>query len=133
MKGHIRERSPNHWAIIIDDRQSGKRKRRWHSFVGSKRQAQIECSRLVAQLQNGSAIEPNKLTTSIFLDQWLDYVRPTVSAKTHERYELIVRANIKPAIGSIKLAKLQPMQISAAYSAALARLAPRTVTTFTGH
>ena len=38
-----------------------------------------------------------------------------------------MRANIKPAIGSIKLAKLQPMQISAAYSAALARLAPRTV------
>jgi hypothetical protein len=29
MKGHIRERSPGHWAIVIDvrDPQTGKRKR----------------------------------------------------------------------------------------------------------
>jgi integrase len=127
VKGHIRERSPGKWAIILDDRQSGTRKRRWHSFEGSRRQAQIECARLIAQLQNGSAIEPNKLTVSIFLDRWLDTIKPQVSPKTLERYESIVRANIKPAIGGIKLAKLQPMQISAAYSAALARLAPRTV------
>jgi hypothetical protein len=41
MKGHIRERSPGHWAIVIDvrDPQTGKRKRRWHSFAGTKRQA----------------------------------------------------------------------------------------------
>jgi hypothetical protein len=127
MKGHIRERSPGRWAIILDDRQTGRRKRVWRTFLGNKRQAQIECARLIAQLQNGSAIEPNKLTVSIFLDRWLDYIRPMVSPKTLERYESIVRVNIKPAIGSIKLTRLQPMQISAAYSSALARLAPRTV------
>jgi hypothetical protein len=34
MKGHIRERSPGHWAIILDipDPQTGKRRRKWHSF-----------------------------------------------------------------------------------------------------
>ena len=127
MKGHIRERSPGRWAIILDDRQSGTRKRVWRTFLGNKRQAQIECARLIAQLQYGSAIEPNKLTVSIFLDRWLDDIKPQVSPKTHERYESIVRVNIKPAIGSIKLAKLQPIQISAAYSAALARLSPRSV------
>ena len=42
MKGHIRERSPGHWAIVIDSRDvSGKRKRKWHSFAGTKRQAQV--------------------------------------------------------------------------------------------
>jgi hypothetical protein len=32
MKGHIRERSPGHWAIVLDvrDGETGKRKRRWH-------------------------------------------------------------------------------------------------------
>ena len=46
MKGHIRERSPGHWAIIIDHRNpaTGKRKRKWHSFKGTKRPAQTECS-----------------------------------------------------------------------------------------
>jgi len=47
VKGHIRERSPGHWAIILDmrDPATGKRKRKWHSFKGTKREAQIECSR----------------------------------------------------------------------------------------
>jgi hypothetical protein len=37
MRGHLRERSPGHWAIVIDvrDPQTGKRKRRWHSFKGT--------------------------------------------------------------------------------------------------
>ena len=47
MRGHIRERSPGHWAIVIDMPQDGKRKQRWHSFKGTKRQAQIECARLI--------------------------------------------------------------------------------------
>src|SRR5262249_33590328 len=39
----------------------------------------------------------------------------------------LVRANIKPAIGAVVLTKLQPIQISTAYTATLARLAPRSV------
>jgi integrase len=48
MKGHIRERSPGHWAIVIDvrDPQTGQRRRRWHSFTGNKRAAQSEAARL---------------------------------------------------------------------------------------
>ena len=53
MKGHIRERSPGRWAIVIDvrDPQTGRRKRRWHSFQGGKREAQIERSRLISELK----------------------------------------------------------------------------------
>jgi integrase len=129
MKGHLKERSPGHWAIILDasDQQTGKRKRRWYSFAGTKRQAQIECARLISAIQSGTQLEPNKLTVSAYLDQWLDHVRPQTSPKTFERYAGIVHANIKPAIGGVALTRLQPIQISAAYSAALARLSPRTV------
>jgi hypothetical protein len=51
MKGHIRERSPGHWAIILDvrDPETGQRKRKWHSFLGTKLEAQTECSRLVTE------------------------------------------------------------------------------------
>src|SRR5262249_18739455 len=46
MRGHIRERSPCRWAIVIDGRDpaTGKRKRRWHSFRGTKREAQVQCA-----------------------------------------------------------------------------------------
>jgi hypothetical protein len=50
MKGHIRERSPGHWAIVIDlrDPQSGQRKR--HSFRDTKREPQIKKAELIAPL-----------------------------------------------------------------------------------
>jgi integrase len=129
MKGHIRERSPGRWAIILDasDPVTGKRKRKWYSFAGTKRQAQVECARLVSELQNGAAVEPSRLTLGAYLDRWLEHVKSQVSPKTFERYDSLVRANLKPAIGATPLTKLQPIQVSAAYSAARARLAPRTV------
>ena len=68
MKGSIRERSPGHWAIILDQRDpaTGKRKRKWHSFEGTKREAQIECSRLITGMNGGTYIEPSKITVLQF-------------------------------------------------------------------
>src|SRR5438874_12561341 len=129
MKGHIRERSPGRWAIVIDGQDTaGARKRRWHSFAGTKRAAQLECARLITEIEKGNgAIAPERLTVADYLEQWLKHVQPRVSPKTFERYTSVVRANLVPALGSIRLNKLQPIAISAAYSAALARVAPRTV------
>ena len=96
MKGSIRERSPGRWAIIIDDPNSGTRKRRWHSFKGTKRQAQIECARLIAAIDNGSYLGPNKTTLGMFLERWLAHVKGQVTPKSHERYAGIVNQNITP-------------------------------------
>jgi integrase len=121
MKGHIRERSPGHWAIILDiaDPDTGKRRRKWHSFKGTKREAQIESARLISAINGGSYLEPSKTTLTQFLDRWLDDVKSRVSPRTHERYGEIVRKNIIPALGAVFLNKLRPAQISAAYSNAL--------------
>jgi integrase len=137
MKGHLRERSLGHWAIILDipDPKTGKRRRKWHSFKGTKRQAQIESARIISVVQAGSYLEPSKTTLATFLGRWLDHVKSQVSPKSHERYSGIVNQNIIPALGAVPLAKLKPAQISAAYSAALDNgrrdgsggLAPRTV------
>ena len=138
MKGHIRERSPGHWAIVIDvsDSQGGKRKQRWHSFKGTKRQAQIECARLIAELQNGTAVEPSRMTVADFFERWIEHMRGQVSPRSHERYAEIARKNLAPLLGALTLTKLQPAHISQAYAKALASgrrdgaggLSPRTVT-----
>ena len=64
MKGHLRERSPGHWAIVIDTRDpaTGKRRRKWHSFKGMKREAQVECARLIASVGQGTYVEQSKMT-----------------------------------------------------------------------
>lgn len=121
MKGHIRERSPGRWAIVLDlYDETGKRKRKWHSFAGTKRQAQEECARLIAEMRGGTYVEPSKVTISQHLETWLDHMKSQVTPRTHERYSEIARKNIVPLIGSVPLTKLRPVQISDAYAKALA-------------
>jgi integrase len=137
MKGHLRERSPGHWAIVLDvrDPETGKRRRKWHSFKGTKREAQIECARLVSEISGGAYIEPAKTTVGQFLDRWLEHMKSQVAPRTHERYSEIARKSIAPLLGNLLLPKLQPARISAAYAKALADgrrdgkggLSPRTV------
>jgi integrase len=121
VKGHIRERSPGHWAIVIDvrDPRTGRRRRKWHSFAGTKRQAQVECARLISELSGGLYIEATKFTVGQFLDRWLEHVKPLVSPRTHERYGEIVRKNLNPLLGAVVLTKLRPIQVSQAYAKAL--------------
>lgn len=139
MKGHIRERSPGKWAIVLDvgepDPKTGKKKRKWHSFTGTKRQAQSECARLIAEITSGGYVEPTKQTVAEFLAEWLKFIKPTVTPKTHERYTEICEKNVGPLIGEVALAKLKTDRIDAAFSKALTEgrrragggLAPRTV------
>jgi integrase len=136
MKGHIKERSPGHWAIILDVRDAnGKRRRKWHSFKGTKRQAQTECSRLITDMDSGEYVEPSKVTLAQFFERWLKHIKANVAPRTHERYEQIATKNIAPLLGAKALSKLQPVDISAAYAQALESgrcdgnggLSPRTV------
>ena len=122
MKSHVRERSPGHWAIVIElrDPATDKRRRKWHSFAGTKRKAQDECARLIAALKGGTYLEPAKITVAAHMERWLEHVRSQVSPKTFERYCGVVRGNIVPALGAVLLTKLQPAQISEMYAKALA-------------
>jgi integrase len=138
MKGHIRERSPGHWAVVIDvrDTQTGKRKRRWHSFKGTKREAQVECARLISELQKGTHVDTTRITVAAFLERWLEHMQGQVSPRSLERYAELARKNLAPFLGGLALAKLQPAHISAAYAKAHTRgrrdgkggLSARTVT-----
>lgn len=128
MKGHIRERSPGHFAIVLDvgeiDPKTGKKKRKWHSFIGTKREAQRECARLIAELDAGTYTEPTKQTVAQFLDEWLTFVKPSIAPKTWERYAEICRKGLAPLFGSVILAKLKTDRIDTDFTKALSE--PRT-------
>ena len=68
MRGHIKERSPGHFAIILDLQDTnGKRRRKWHSFKGTRRKAEIECARLISEMEKGAYVEPAKTTVAAIL------------------------------------------------------------------
>jgi integrase len=128
MRGHIRERSPGRWAIVIDvrDPQTSERRRKWHSFAGTKRQAQVECARLISELQRGTYLEPAKTAVAAFLDHWLGQKQNQISPRAFEAYQEVVR-NIVPVIGNVMLSRLQPAIIAKMYADALKRLSPASV------
>jgi len=128
MKGHIRERSPGHWAIVIDAHDAqGQRKRRWHSFAGTKREAQVQCAKLIADTGNVT-VDPNRITVDDFLDRFLsDWVASHTTARSAERYAGSLR-HVRRVLGSKKLQALQPLDLAALYAdMAKAGLGARTI------
>ena len=122
MKGHLRKRGKESWAIVFDlgRDDAGKRKQKWHSFRGKKKDAQAELARLINEVNTGEYIEPSKLPLREYLDRWLkDYAQHGVAPKTLERYRQIIDKNIKPALGGCVLSKLKPLHIQSFYSDAL--------------
>jgi integrase len=53
------------------------------------------------------------LTVAAFLDRWLTTVKPNLRQSTHQRYERFVIHHFKPALGSMRLAKLTHHDIEA--------------------
>jgi integrase len=140
MKGSVvqKRKGSRNWYAIIESRDevTGKRVRKWISLEATgKRQAQIECARIITELQNDTFQEPSKLTLAEFFDRWLEHMKTQVSPRTHERYSEIVNKNIVPLLGQAKVSKLSAVQIAQAYATALESgrrdgkggLSPRTV------
>jgi integrase len=115
MRGSIRERSPGHWAIILDIIKDGARKRKWHSFKGTKREAQAQCAKLITAMEEGAYVEATRLTVGEYLlerlAQW--QAGKKISHKTAERYRELINNQIIPHLGNKQLQKLKAIDIEA--------------------
>jgi integrase len=111
---------PGPLAIVIETRDgAGERRRKWHSFAGTKRGAQIECAKLISEVTTGTSLDPTKVMLREYLGRWLAHIATQVSPRSAENYREVVEFWIVPALGNVKLARLQPEQIAQAYSDAL--------------
>jgi integrase len=101
-------------VLDVRDAATGKRRRRWHSFRGT-------CARLISDIQGDRYQEPDKTTLAVFLERWLEYAKSRVAPTTFERYAILIRKNIIPALGATVLTNLRPDQIAAGFAAARRR------------
>jgi integrase len=137
MRGSIQKRGKGSWRLVFDlDRDhTGKRRQKVVTFQGTKREADAELSRILAEIKNGGFVDPGSVTVREYLERWLKHVATKTATKTHERYSEIVRLGLTPYLGQVKLAKLSPIHIQSAYAEALKSgrkkgdggLSPRTV------
>lgn len=123
MTGHIRRRGQRSWEIKWDagnDPATGKRKTRYASVKGTKREAEAELVRLMAAQKSGQAAEPSKITVKEFFDHWdRDWASLNVTAKTLERYRELTQLHVVAHLGATALQKLRPANLAALYTTLL--------------
>lgn len=111
MSGYIRRRGKHSWALqfVVDGVMQ------FRSIKGTRREAEIELTRLTASAITGTYIDPSRATVADFFSRWLDWAATSVSPKTHERYAQIVRLNVTPHIGGMQLQKLRAVTLTDLY------------------
>jgi integrase len=120
MTGNITRRGAKSWRIKFDldrDSATGKRQTRFHTFRGTKKEAEAERTRLLNGAQTGHYVDPSSITVGEFFDRWeRDWAANNVSPKSLERYKEIISTYIRPEIGTTKLQKLKPAQVVELYA-----------------
>ena len=116
MKGHIQHRGKNSFRLKFDagrDEKTGKRKTQFHTFRGTKRQAQVKLAELIASVAQAKYVEPSKLTVADWVRARVDHWEAAgeISARTAERYRELVENQIAPHLGAKPLQKLRPVDI----------------------
>src|SRR5262249_11737549 len=116
--GHIRRRGENSWELKFDlgtNPVTGKRETRYHSFKGTKREAQAELVRLSAEALKGAYVDASGETISQFADRWFrDWASHHVSPKTAERYRQLIANQVKH-LGATPVQKVKPVHLNALY------------------
>ncbi len=122
MRGHLRKRSKGAWTIVLDvgTDADGKRKQRWITVKGSKREAEAKLAKLVKAANEGSFVEPSKITFGDWLETWLAGTSDRVRPRTHERYRSLVENHLRlghqrPGLGNVLLQKLRSTEIEHFY------------------
>jgi integrase len=116
-QGHIRPRGSGTWELKFDlgrDPLTGKRQLRYITFKGTKGAAKVELTRLLNRRNEGTYVDPTKMTVAEYLEHWLAVdIDRRVAAKTAARHRGIVRHQIVPRLGSVPLRKLTATHIEA--------------------
>ena len=133
MSGSVRKKGTNSWQVRVSlgerDPKTGRYRYVLRQVHGTKRDAQRAADALAAEVARGGHRQNGRRTVADLLDQWMAHLEGQGRARsTLVRYRSAVNANIKPVLGKVDIAKLEPAQIDAYYSKLLASgLTPLTV------
>ena len=119
MRGHITKRGDSYRIKVSlgKDAVSGKYQAYYETFRGSKTEADKRLRELLWQLDNGTFVKPGKSSVYEYLIAWLnDYVKPSLSARTHEVYSYTCEKHLIPALGNVILVDLKPQHLQRLYA-----------------
>lgn len=116
MKGHVEQRRPGSWTIVIEvgsDPVTGKRKRHLKTIRGTKREAEREMVALLAELDKKPWTQARNLRLSEAVEQWFaDHTH--IRKNTVRGYRAAIK-HVLELIGNVMVRDLTPEHIESAY------------------
>jgi integrase len=117
-RGSVTRRGDS-WRIAVElepDPGTGRRRQKFETFQGTKKDAEKHLTDLLSQADRGLLQVTPRMTMSEYLDRWLKDYASTKAPKTYADYELVIRRYVVPYIGNVALDKLRPTHIVALHS-----------------
>jgi integrase len=108
---HVRAASKGKFRIYIYN--AATKKYQTYLIKGTRRQADRKAASLTHEQTQGTLVEPTKITTGDYLDQW--HAGHDAAPRTLERYGELKDKHLKPAFGTVSLLKLSPLTIQTYY------------------
>lgn len=134
MKGTLKEVRPGVWRlrVVVGYDDAGRPRQASRTFKGTRRAAQSELARFVADADSAVAPLTGIMTLGAYLQKWMEHVRAHRQPDTIRNYELRCKLFTKH-LGSVRLDKLRAHQLDELYRRWMADgLAPATIKAYHG-
>ena len=118
MAGSIEKRGKNSYRLscLAGYNLQGKPIKKTKTVHGTKKEAEIELAKFVADVQNGMVIEGKSLKFSEFTEIWKrDYGSKELAPSTYKRYCRMLEARLLPYFGHFYVNKIKPTDIMQFY------------------
>lgn len=118
MAGSIEKRGKNSYRLscLAGYNLQGKPIKKTKTVHGTKKEAEIELAKFVADVQNGMVIEGKSLKFSEFTEIWKrDYGSKELAPSTYKRYCRMLETRLLPYFGRFYVNKIRPTDIMQFY------------------
>ena len=118
MAGSIEKRGKNSYRLVClaGYNLQGKPIKKTKTVHGTKKEAEIELAKFVADVQNGMVIEGKSLKFSEFTEIWKrDYGSKELAPSTYKRYCRMLETRLLPYFGHFYVNKIKPTDIMQFY------------------
>jgi integrase len=103
------------WVLQLSAQAAdGKRIRKRYKYRGTEADAALALARLRLRLADGSADLSDETLRDYLIERWLPSARADIALRTFLRYDGIVRHQLVPALGNVRLSKLTAAHVDAA-------------------
>jgi integrase len=117
MRGSLREKQPGRWELrvpLAPDPVSGDRRQRSVSYRGTKRQAERELVRLIAEADTGRDAG-TRATLNVLLEQWWEHKVGRLSPTTAREYKRLLDKRIRLDLGKRRIDSLTAADLDGYY------------------